>query len=178
MNCKNTIKKLRTINQISGINHADIEKSKGRMRFFMGLIGEVLKDKDFVHLQSQKYSCVENLLLLEGRFFEFDQKKITSLNPFKTTLDLALESEKNAYCEGFVLPWQGGIPVPHAWVFDSSHNMIISSQEGLHFGVAFEPNFAFHHFQKTGVIGVFNPDKKGEISILNSGFPKNSLFKG
>lgn len=105
MNCKNSAKKAKAINQISGVSQADIEKAKNRMFFFMGLMNKVLEDQDFIHFRGQKYACVENLLMIEGRFFEFPQEKIKATNPSIKSLDLSLQNNYG-YCEGFVLPWK------------------------------------------------------------------------
>lgn len=177
MNCNNSTKKLKVNNLSSGINQKSIEKAQIRMRFFLGFMDGVLKDASYCHLRGQKYACVENLVLQQGRFFDFVQERMHTSNPFKSSLDFALKTGKG-YCEGFVLPYQEGIPILHAWVVDTEQNTIVSSQSGLHYGVAFEPNFALRHIQATGVSGIFKPDNRGRISILDFGFPKNSLFKG
>jgi hypothetical protein len=176
MSCKNTTKKIKTINQQCGISQADIEKSKSRMRFYMGLMNEVLRDQDFSHLRGQKFACIENLLLSLGRFFDFEQKRISAYNPFKISLKIAIESN-TAYCEGFCLPWDGGIPEPHAWVCDLEKNIIITAREGLHFGIALNPSFVKERFRETGDNGIFDFDNKSKNPILDFGFPKDSLFK-
>jgi hypothetical protein len=178
MDCKNKAKNLKTINQLAGIsiNPTDIDNAEKRMRFYMGLMDTVLMDSDFRFLRRRKFSCVEDLILKHGIFFEFKQEKITSANPFETSLLLAMEGERG-YCEGFVLPWKGGIPEPHAWVFDKTTNKILSSQPGLHYGIAFDPNFAINRFHETGIAGIFDSDDLGDISILDNGIPKGALLK-
>lgn len=178
MDCNNSTKKIKTINQqtgVIGVSQADIEKTKNRMRLFLGLIDGVLKDKGYRHLRGKKYACVENLIMQQGRFFEFEQENIFCSDPFKNLLDLALKNHMG-YCEGFVLPYKGGIPVIHGWVFDKVNNKIISSDGGLHYGIAFNPDFALSRFQETGIASIFTSDIRCKISILASGFPIDSLF--
>jgi hypothetical protein len=176
MNCKNSKKSIKAINKMAGISQADIVKTKILMQFFLGLMDDVLMDKDFCHLRGEKYACVENLILQQGRYFEIDQEKISCKDPFKTSIDLALQNHLG-FCEGFVLPYRGGIPVSHGWVYYQVRNKIISSKIGLHYGIAFNPDFALRRFQETGIASIFDSDSRCQTPILDQGFPKDSLFK-
>jgi len=175
MNCKNISKKLDAINKVTGVDKYDIEKAKHRMRFYMELMNNVLKDKDFSQFRGKKFSCFESLILELSVFFECTQEKMDCGDSFSTSLKIATENEF-AYCEGFVLPMEGGMPILQGWVFDKSKKKIITGHFGLHYGISFNPSYALERFHETGVVGIFNSDKYCKKPILNFGITKEMLF--
>ena len=176
MNCKNITKKLDEIKKTTGVDKYDIEKGKRRMRFYMELMNNVLKDKDFRQFSGKKYSCFESLVINHGVFFECPQEKMDCVDSFSTSLKIATEYEF-AYCEGFVLPIGGEMPILQGWIFDQSKKKILTGQFGLHYGISFNPNYAMERFQETGIFGVFNSDKYCKQPILDFGITNEMLFE-
>jgi len=175
MSCKQTCINLKSIHGMSGVNSPNVDHGKQRMRFFMTLMTTTMKTMFQTNPNQLIYVCAEDFLLQLGDFFDFEQKQITTTNPFRTSLNIALDRNLGV-CEGFVLPWRDGIPEMHAWVVDQQNEKIFSSKTGVHFGVAFNPIFVNNRYKKTGILRLLDPKNNFHSTISTTGLPPEAFF--
>lgn len=176
MNCKNATNSVKKYYQLAGIDTKMVAKTKDRMSLFLGIFEKVVMNDDSLqHIRGEKYSCIENMLLNEGRYFDSIIETISPTFPLSKLFKLS-QATGRGYCEGFVLPWTGGTPIQAEWVYDSRTNTIITRENGMHFGVAFDPSYLIEEFSAAGHTDILMYDAKHEKIFLNNGFPKEALM--
>ena len=176
MNCKNITNSAKRYYQLAGIDNEAIIKTKDRMKFFLKVFTKItLAEETLHHIRGDKFSCIEDMLLREGQFFDSNIELVSPSMPLEKLFSLS-KSVGRAYCEGFVLPWTGGTPIQAEWVFDSKTNTVITRETGMHFGIAFNPSYLIEEFSAAGHTNILMFDAKHEKIFLNNSFPKEALM--
>jgi len=176
MNCKNSTNSVNQYYQLSGIDALTLEKTKNRMKMFLGMMEKIIiAEKKLNSIRGKKYSCIEDLLLQEGHFFDSSLELISPTFSLEKLFHLA-EAQNRAYCEGFILPWTGGTPIQSEWVYDVTSNNVITREQGLHFGLAFNPFKLEERFPIVGQKNLLSYDMMHEKIFLDNGLSKDLLI--
>lgn len=176
MNCKDSTNNLNEYYKLTGIDGQMLEKTKNKMKMFLTIMESMfMANKVYAPFRGKKYSCIEDIILHEGLFFDSNIESVSPTIPLIKLLKMS-QAQDRAYCEGFILPWTGGTPIQAEWVYDAKTNTIFSRENGLHFGVAFNPAYLLDKFPEAGLSSILSYDMKHEKLFMNHGFPKEALI--
>jgi hypothetical protein len=160
-------------------------KTIDRLKSFLDKQSQLIK-KIYPHPE-WKYNGFEELVLDCGKEMSFAPlpKNIEPglpKNCYYNCLEIVEEDSHFIYCEGYALPEDGILPVPHAWLINFDGRVIDPTWEagGAYIGLPFDTEWLLSLLESRNgedFVSVFECNYLEDFSLLRKGLPDDAIAR-